>query len=139
MKPTVFFFFACAALLQVPAAHAQAPRRACPSADQVAQRHLIGTWKADIDGVGTGLRMVLKPHPQFAQTVRGTLQRGAQRVELSGDVVDGALTMEESVNGTNISATWLGEVVPGSCGREIRGSWQAEGMQVEHPFVLKKQ
>ena len=34
--------------------------------------------------------------------------------------------MEESIDGTHISATWLGDVVEGSCGREIRGTWQAE-------------
>ena len=121
------------------AAHAQPRARACPAADQVAQRHLIGAWKADIEGVAAGLRVQLKAHPQFAQTLRGSLQRGAQRVELAGDIDAGELTLEESVNGTNISATWLGEVVQGSCGREIRGTWKAEGMQGEHPFVLKKQ
>lgn len=137
MKPCVLLTVACAIGLQLSAAHAQA--RKCPSVDQVAQRHLVGVWRADIDGVATSLRVVLKSHPQFAQTLRGTLQRGTQRIELAGDVDAGELTLEESINGTNISATWLGEVVPGSCGREIRGTWKAEGMQGEHPFVLKKQ
>ena len=137
MKTASFLVLACVALLQAPAVLAQS--RKCPAADQIAQRHLIGAWRADIEGIAAGLRVVLKPHPQFAQTLRGTLQRYAQRVELAGDVVDGELTLEESINGTNITATWLGEVVPGSCGREIRGSWKAERMQGEHPFVLKKQ
>lgn len=128
----------CAALaLLVPfAVHGQ--KRACPAAVEVSQRHVIGLWRADIEGVATGLRMELKAHPEFAQTLRGLLQRGTQRVELSGDVIDGEFTLEESANGVNISATWLGDVVDGSCGREIRGAWKAEGTQREHPFVLRK-
>ena len=57
---------------------------------------------------------------------------------LAGDVDDGELTLEESVNGQNISATWLGDVVEGSCGREIRGTWKAEGQAAWRGFVLRK-
>ena len=39
---------------------------------------------------------------------------------LVGDVDDGQLTLEESLDGKRISATWVGEVVEGSCAREIR-------------------
>lgn len=136
MNARATLLLAIIAALQVPVAHAQA--RKCPSPAQVAQRHMLGVWKADIQGVAAGLRMELKAHPEFAQTLRGSLQRGTQRVELAGDVTGGELTLEESTNGVNISATWLGEVVEGSCGREIRGRWKAEGMQEERPFVLKK-
>ena len=110
----------------------------CPPADEVSQAHLLGTWQASIEGVAP-FTLTLVKDPEFAETVRGHLERGGQNVELAGDVDDGNLTLEESVNGRNISATWLGEVVEGSCGREIRGTWQAEGAPAAHPFVLTKQ
>jgi hypothetical protein len=34
---------------------------------------------------------------------------------------------------------WLGDVVEGSCGREIRGAWKAEGSATQIQFVLRKQ
>lgn len=109
----------------------------CPPADEVSQAHLLGTWQANIEGAAP-FTVTLAKHPEFAETVRGHLERAGQHVELAGDVDDGKLTLEESVNGRNISATWLGEVVEGSCGREIRGTWQAEGTGEPRPFVLKK-
>ena len=58
---------------------------------------------------------------------------------MAGDVDEGEFTLEESQDGVRISATWLGDVVEGSCGREIRGTWKAEGTATGRPFVLKKQ
>ena len=78
-------------------------------------------WRADIEGIAAGQRVELKAHPEFAQTLRGSLQRGAQRVELAGDLVAGELTLEESIDGTRIGATW-----------------KAQGMHSEHPFVQEK-
>jgi hypothetical protein len=109
----------------------------CPAAQDVAQAHLLGTWHAAIDGLPPTV-IELGKDPEFAETVRGHLEREGRRVELAGDVDDGDLTLEESVNGRNISATWLGEVVDGSCGRVVRGTWKAEGTTLERAFVLKK-
>jgi hypothetical protein len=40
----------------------------------------------------------------------------------------------------HISGTWLGDVVDGSCGREIRGTWSADGQGKDaRTFVLRKQ
>jgi hypothetical protein len=111
----------------------------CPAPDEVAQTQLLGTWQASIEGLASATTVTLVKHPEFAETVRGHLERGGQRIELAGDVDNGDFTLEESANGRNISATWLGEVVEGSCGREIRGTWKAEGANEERPFVLKKQ
>ena len=92
----------------------------------------------------------LGPHPELAQSVRGTVQRGSATAQLSGDVDAGELTLEESINGTNISATWIGQVVAGSCGKEIRGTWNNATPTPSAPsapaipppaftFVLRKQ
>ena len=110
----------------------------CPAASDVSQAQLLGTWRATIDGEAP-FTLQLAKNPEFAETVRGHLERGGARIELAGDVDDGDFTLEESANGRNISATWLGEVVDGSCGREIRGTWKAEGAPGERPFVLRKQ
>ena len=81
----------------------------------------------------------LGPHPELAHSVRGPVQRGGASAQLSGDVDAGELTLEESVNGTNISATWTGQVVDGSCGKEIHGTWNNATPPTTLPFVLRKQ
>lgn len=83
--------------------------------------------------------LLLGPHPELAHSVRGTLQRGGATAQVSGDVDDGDFTLEESINGTNISATWTGQVVEGSCGKEIRGTWNNAHPTFSLPFVLRKQ
>jgi len=125
------------ALLDLHAHVAGAHAAACPAAADVSQADLVGSLQAAIAG-RPAVRLQLARHPEFAETVRGQLEREGQRVELAGDVDGGDLTLEESANGRNISATWLGEVVEGSCGREIRGTWK-EGAGEGRPFVLKKQ
>eukprot|EP01034_Spumella_vulgaris_P001297 gene1297-1710_t len=84
---------------------------ACPSAADMDHQHLQGRWLAQLQGAspdapGATATLQLGPHPELAQSVRGTV---------SGDVDGGDLTLEESINGTNISATWTGQVVDGSC------------------------
>jgi hypothetical protein len=102
------------------------------------QAQLAGTWQSAVDGLPAAT-LQLAPHPEYAGTVRGHLERDGARIEVAGDLDDGELTLEESANGRNISATWLGEVVDGTCGREIRGTWKAEGTPIGRPFVLRKQ
>jgi hypothetical protein len=131
MKAAAWVMFAAA---HIACAHAAD----CPAPADVSQAHLLGTWQADIEG-HTPVTLQLAKDPEFAETVRGHLERDGAQVELAGDVDDGDFTLEESTNGRNISATWLGEVVDGSCGREIRGTWKAEGAAEAHPFVLRKQ
>jgi hypothetical protein len=125
------------------AVHAQDASRAlsvaCPKAAETTHRDLFGAWTAQFEGTDTpAVAVTLVQHPELAESVRGTLMRGNQRVEVAGDVDEGEFTLEESVNGINISATWLGDVVEGSCGREIRGTWQAEGSRRVINFVMKK-
>lgn len=117
--------------------------------------HLQGRWTATLlQAPATGAdaasarptevtaEVQLGPHPELAHSVRGTVRRGATTALVSGDVDAGDLTLEESVNGTNISATWTGQVVDGSCGKEIRGTWNNANptpTAPSAPFVLRKQ
>jgi hypothetical protein len=110
----------------------------CPKAHEMSQRHLLGLWRAEFDGIAQGATILLEKHPEYAESVRGQVNRNGERAEVSGDVDDGEFTLEESENGSNISATWLGDVVEGSCGREIRGTWQSEAEKRPYPFVLRK-
>ncbi len=110
----------------------------CPDAEDTTHRQLIGTWSAELEGGGTA-RVALRPHPELAQSVRGTVERDGTTAQAAGDVDDGDLTLEESLNGKNISATWIGRVVDGSCGKEIRGTWTNAQDNRPLPFVLRKQ
>ena len=110
---------------------------ACPKAIDVGQAELLGEWQAQVEG-SAPVTMDLRKHPEYAESVRGFLVRDGRRIDVVGDVDDGQLTLEESQDGKRISAVWLGDVVEGSCGREIRGAWKAEGDARQFQFVLRK-
>ena len=123
---------------------------ACPAAANMDHQHLQGRWLAQLEGAAPGATATLQlgPHPELAQSVRGTVQRNGTTAQVSGDIDGGDLTLEESINGTNISATWTGQVVDGSCGKEIRGTWNNATPTPSAPlapsappvpFVLRKQ
>jgi hypothetical protein len=125
------------------ATHAQpvAPSQpgACPKTAEITHRELLGLWRAEFEGLAQGATLLLEPHAEFAESVRGAINRNGERALLAGDVEDGEFTLEESANGVNISATWLGDIVEGTCGKEIRGTWQAEGdRRRARAFVLRK-
>lgn len=91
----------------------------------------------------------LGKHPELAGSVSGELERagaaGTERARVSGDVDEGDFTLEESSDGQRISATWIGQVVDASCGKEIKGTWTKERdtspnpPQAAQPFTLRKQ
>ena len=117
---------------------------ACPTAAQMDHRQLQGVWHTDLPGHGGATVLRLGQHPQLAGSVRGTLERAGQTAQVVGDVHQGELTLEESLDGKRISATWLGDVVEGQCGKEIRGQWSEnaaadDALEVSVPFVLRKQ
>ena len=116
----------------------EAPLLPCPASREVAQRHLLGLWRASFDGMGQGATLLLERHPELADSVRGAINRDGQRALVTGDVEDGEFTLEESVDGVRIDATWSGTVIDGSCGREIRGDWQRSGDAAVRAFVLRK-
>ena len=48
----------------------------------------------------------------------------APTAALAGDVEDGLVILDESSNNISISGTWNGQLVEGSCGREVKGLWK---------------
>ncbi len=139
LRPVLLLAVAAACASAAAQGASQAAAAACPKAAEMSQPHLLGMWRAEFEGLAQGATLLLEPHPELADSVRGAINRDGERAQVAGDVDEGEFTLEESVNGVNISATWLGDVVEGSCGREIRGTWQAEGARRALAFVLRKQ
>jgi hypothetical protein len=135
MRAARIVVFALLAAASIPA-RAQAPT--CPHASEVRQAQLLGRWRVEIEGDPPAV-LLLEKHAAYADSVSGTVDRAGQRRPVAGDVEDGEFTLEESADGVRIAAAWLGEVVEGSCGREIRGQWVRDGEQAGRPFVLRKQ
>jgi hypothetical protein len=128
----------CATILLL-AATAAAAQPTCRHASETRQADLLGLWRAEFEGQGHAGTLLLEKHAIYAESVSGSINRNGDRRLLAGDVEDGEFTLEESADGQRIAATWLGEVVEGSCGKEIRGTWTAEGDQKARAFVLRKQ
>jgi hypothetical protein len=111
----------------------------CPDAREVTQAHLLGLWRAEFEGSRQGATLLLEKHPEYPQSVSGAINRNGERAKLAGDIENGEFTLEESADGVRIAVTWLGDIVAGSCGKEIRGNWKAEGDTDWRGFVLRKQ
>ncbi|HSV46525.1 MAG TPA: hypothetical protein VLJ58_12140 [Ramlibacter sp.] len=122
-----------------PAQDGAAAASACTKAADVTQAQLLGLWRAEFEGQAQGATLLLEPNPNHAGSLGGGVNRDGARGLVAGDIEDGEFTLEESADGQRISATWLGDVVEGSCGREIRGTWKAEGAAAAQAFVLRKQ
>lgn len=125
------------ALLLAGAAHAQ-PAAKCLLPGEIGSQQLLGTWEAELQGRWDLVMLRLVAHPEYAHSFHGTLERDGRRLLLAGDYEDGELTLEESEDGKRIAANWLGELVPESCGREIRGTWTRDGETGGKAFVLRK-
>ena len=132
---------ACA-LLCTAAALCAAPAVAqdgAPACDHMTDQQLQGAWTAAVTGQDREIRIELGPHPEWAGMVKGSVIRAGSHLAMVGDVNDGTVTLEESADGVHITGTWLGEVDPASCGREIRGDYLRGEDDPPQPFVLRKQ
>lgn len=80
------------------------------------------------------IQMSLHPHTEFEGSVQGEyFESGqSQKIALAGEYQGEALTMEESVNGTNVSGSWNGSL----SGNTYSGTWYAEDESSSTPFVL---
>lgn len=125
-----------AGLLGAPA-HAT---EACPAnASELPPAALYGRWEARFGNLAAPADVRLAEHPEYQGSVRGTITRGAQTAQLSGDISDeGFLVFDESLDGRAISAVWSGEMQAGSCGKEFKGTWRNSSDDSEQPFVLRK-
>ena len=117
-------------------AAAAQPQR-CPQPAEVAQADMVGLWRAEFDGL-PGATLLLEKHREYEGSLSGGINRNGVQGLVAGDIDQGEFTLEESADGKRISATFLGDVVPGSCGREIRGTWQDEEDNPPRGFVLRK-
>ncbi len=128
-----------AALLALCGAAASADPVPCPQAWEVKQADMLGLWQVEFTGRWEGATLLLEKHPEYADSFRGALRRADELRSVAGDIDEGDVTLEESADGVHIAATWIGEVVEGSCGREIRGTWKADGASTGTQFTLRKQ
>jgi hypothetical protein len=130
----------CAAIAnaQVPPPAAATPD--CPKAAAINARHMLGLWRAEFVAPHPGATLLIERHPRYSESFSGAINRNGDRSQLAGDVEDGEFTLEESADGIKIAATWIGDVVEGSCGKEIRGTWKSSAETApERRFVLRKQ
>ena len=114
---------------------AQAP---CPLPQESGLPQILGLWRAEFQGLWQGATLLIEPHPEDESSFRGAINRNGERGLVAGDLDQGTLSLRESDDGKRLFALWMGSVVDGSCGREIRGTWQVED-EPARTFVLRKQ
>ena len=116
--------------------------RACPDVRRWGAPQLYGTWEVELTQAGQRGRLLLRQHPEFRESLRGEFSYGGQASIASGDVEGGEVNLDESRDGKSLHAFWSGHLVPGACGREIRGAWQQlarEGVPAaESSFILRR-
>jgi hypothetical protein len=94
---------------------------ACPNGPEMRAHMLHGVWQVEVAGASAPWTLHLGPHPEHTGSLRGELVQGQQRWPVVADLDDGEFTLEESRDGLQISATWLGTPTTGHCGRLIEG------------------
>lgn len=130
-----------AAVVALLASWAYAVGAACPAAADLTPAHLWGLWRVSFDGGGaapTTATVLFEKHPERTDSVRGAINRDSVQSLLAGDVDDGVLALDESDDGLHITATWSGNVVDTSCGKEFTGLWRRSKDNTERSFVLRK-
>ncbi len=106
----------------------------CPSASEVQTSSLYGVWNVEFfpeatapgtpsDTPAPGLRaaMILEKNVEHEDSLSGWLQLGTAQFFLAGDIDDGNFSLEETDDGSRISAVWDGTAADGSCGKAITG------------------
>ena len=132
----------------------------CPPVAGVPAARLYGAWAVQFEnpppGMPSAATMLLERHAEFSESLAGTVsrdvsvvtgsaavQRRGIKAALAGDFEGGILILDESSNSINITGTWNGEMVAGSCGKEFRGNWKdtsssAPANAPDVPFTLRK-
>jgi hypothetical protein len=92
---------------------------------------------------GERAELVLGQNPEWKESLAGEFILGNARTQVYGDVDSGEFSLEETQDGTSISALWEGQVEPSSCGRAITGTRRASstpGREAapERRFVMRR-
>ncbi len=136
-----------------------APVKTCLTAQQVKTEDLYGQWTVEFTlpprGLPAKATLQLQRHAEYSESLAGTLLRdfiaspGGQvtshspRAQVAGDLEGGLFMLDESSNGTNLTAGWDGKVVEGSCGAVIQGVWKdlssdAPPDAADVPFTMRQ-
>lgn len=138
-RPWLVAFVLCGALPAVAVSARPATMACAKDATDLPVEALYGRWEARFGDLPALADVQMGKHPEYPGSVRGTIARDGRSAQLSGDIDDaGFLILDESQDGLSISAVWAGEMLPGSCGREFRGTWRNSGDDRTQPFVLRK-
>ena len=135
-------------------------KTSCAPDQQIKAPQLYGVWAVRFINPPVGLpdtaTMLLERHAEFSESLAGTVsrdvsvvtgsaavQRRSIKAAVAGDFEDSILILDESSNSINITGTWNGEMVAGSCGKEFRGNWKdtsssAPANAPDVPFTLRK-
>jgi hypothetical protein len=111
----------------------------CPAPAAIQPIHLYGLWQAEFGNRRPSALMRLGRHPEWPDSVRGEVDLAGVKTRVAGDVEQGEFMLDESSDGQLISATWIGQVLAHSCGKEIQGTWTDTINSISTPFVLRKQ
>jgi len=142
-----------------PQAASLAAANACPTAQQIKTKDLYGQWSVEFTAPPRGLpvkaTLQLQQHAEYTESLAGTLLRDlnaapggvvpghSPRAQVVGDLDGVLLMLDESSNGINLTASWDGKVVDGSCGQTIEGVWKdlssnAPANAADVPFSLRQ-
>ena len=122
------------------------PARNCPAPEAMKASQLFGRWAVRYSNPPPGLpataTMVLERHAEFADSLAGTVTRPAPshqpktqapvKAALAGDLDGGLLLLDESSDNIRITASWNGEMVPGSCGMAFIGQWKDVSVDMDN-------
>lgn len=142
MKTVIAILFIAITLINT-GARAQSDQKnqalaGCPQPEDIGPLHLYGLWRAEFVGLPQGATLLFEKHPEWTGSVSGAINRNGERARISAEVEQGEFSLEESGDGVQVSAVWQGTVVAGSCGKEIRGTWNSQSNRTLYPFVLRK-
>jgi hypothetical protein len=91
------------------------------------------TLRGTLDGVPIQMELHLKPNDDEALEGSYFLVGQNHKVLLAGEFEEDALTMEESINGKDVSGLWDGVYD----GVSLTGNWSSLDGNVLRPFTLK--
>jgi hypothetical protein len=97
----------------------------CPDTADITSTHFVGDWAITLAAT-PGQKpergvLKLQAHPIYSDSLKGSLLRGTVQWQIVADWEDDTLTLEESLDGEHISATWQARPVAGQCARVLEG------------------